>query len=176
MSVLEMDTVCKFNSNVTSYNDRNASFKIALSVRMEALVFVRAIMCRHPCFMTLALPRVASGIMGGSLFLANKREASSHSSLFWVINITVFTGEKTVTDFYNVICIQIVYLLNLVEDGFFGIAFVDALTHAFAFLIAPEKVFLRWIAVLCNVARRHRSWDPHLVPTSLSVIAIVSSR
>jgi len=43
-SVLEMDMVCKFNSNVTSYNDRNASFKIALSVSM-ALVFVtRAIM------------------------------------------------------------------------------------------------------------------------------------
>jgi len=30
MLVLEMDMVCKFNSNVTSYNDRNVSFKIVI--------------------------------------------------------------------------------------------------------------------------------------------------
>jgi hypothetical protein len=94
--------------------------------------------------MTLALPKVASRIMGGSLFFANKRESSSHISPFcYKYYDIIFTGEKPLTNFYNVICIKIICLFNLVENGFFGIAFVDAITHAVAFSVAPEKVF-RW--------------------------------
>jgi len=89
-----MDMVCKFNSNVTLYNDRNASSKIALSVRMEALVFVtRAIMCRRLCFMTLTLPRIASRIMGGSLFLVNKREPSSHGFELQILRYCLYGQE-----------------------------------------------------------------------------------
>jgi hypothetical protein len=87
--------VCKFNSNVTSYNDRNASFKIALSVRMDAVVFVRrAIMCWRPCFMTLALSSIPN--YGRFYVLRYKREpSSSQPSSFWVTNITILSlGAK----------------------------------------------------------------------------------
>jgi len=152
--------VCKFNSNVTSYNDRNASFKIALSVRLEALVFVtRAIMCRRSCFMTLALPRVASRIMGGFLFLAtnvNRCHMIPRYNLSYKYYDIVFTGKKTVTD--NVALKSYAWSI-LSKMGSSESLFVVALTLAIAFSVVPEKLFWRRIMVLRIVVRGHRNWE-----------------
>jgi len=60
--------------------------------RLETLVFtIRAMRYLHLCFMTLALPRVASFIAGTLLSLANRCEASSHESPSWDTNITMLS-------------------------------------------------------------------------------------
>jgi len=130
-SILETNIVCKFNSRVTSYNERSASLGVFFSKNwienfLETLVFITRVMrYLHPCFMILALLRVASFIAGTLLSLVNRCEPSSYSSPSWVMNITMlFVHAKKLSQISIMLFVLGSCLFNFMEVGFLGNAFI----------------------------------------------------
>jgi hypothetical protein len=166
-----------------------ASIKIALSVRLETLIFVSrmipwisgiknpsysitpltpSIRCLSPCFMTLALPRIASHILGSSLTLANKPESSSHGFPFWVTNIMIFSlRARRLSRISTILFVLRSYVWSILSK-----------------MCSSKPLLLLWFSVplSCseNDGRDHfvRGFErdePLLFLVSLSVIAILMS-
>jgi len=148
-SVLKAEIVCKFNLRITSYSEQTAFLRIFSSRQVEILVFTtRAMSHLPPCFMTLALPKVACFIARTLLSLANRCEPSLHDSPSWVLLLglwtynVIFWCKESVADFDCVVYVRIVYLFDFIEVGFLGNAFI--FTIAIIFCIAFLKAFCKW--------------------------------